>query len=295
LEGEPNRSRYELHGAGALGLEASNGIVVPLVYRGESHGVLLALDSLAGAFSSDDEMLLESFATSAATAVATARSVTAEGHRQRLAAAEDERKRWARELHDETLQGLSALRIGLASARRAEDPGKLTAAVGQAIEQLEESIAGLRALITDLRPAALDELGAKAAIEALAERASRRGIEVDVSIELTPGARLSGELETAIYRIVQEALTNAVKHGHATRAVVEVEESPTAVRLSVRDNGVGFDSTADNEGFGLLGMRERTALLEGELEVRSSASGGTTVAARIPLGPNRMGGSASEQ
>jgi signal transduction histidine kinase len=288
LEDELNRSRYEEHGLGALGLPARSGIVVPLVYRGESHGVLLAIDRLDGAasFSANDEMLLQSFATSAATAVATARSVTAERHRQRLAAGEEERQRWARELHDDTLQSLSAVRISLAAARRAQDAARLSAAVEGAIDQLEESIANLRALITDLRPAALDELGAAAAIEALAERVSRRGIEVDVSVELAAegDARLGGELETALYRVVQEALTNAVKHGHATRAVVEVSQAPGSVRLSVRDNGTGFDPQSPSEGFGLPGMRERIALLDGELEITSSDRSGTTVAARIPLG-----------
>jgi signal transduction histidine kinase len=285
LGDDSNRSRYEQRGLGALGLEAAEGIVVPLVYRDESHGVLVAVDRLEGpgGFTAEDEMLLESFATSAATAVATARSVTAERHRQRLLAAEDERQRWARELHDDTLQGLSALRIGLAGARRAQDPAKLSAAVNLAVDQLDESIANLRALITDLRPAALDELGVKAAIEALAERVASRGIEVDVAVELA-GGRLGPELETALYRIAQEALTNAVKHGHGSRAVVEVEQSEAAVCLSVRDNGVGFDPAARTEGFGLLGMRERIALLEGDLEIDSSPSGGTTLRARIPLG-----------
>jgi signal transduction histidine kinase len=290
LEDETNRSRYQEHGVGARGLKATNGIVVPLVYRGETHGVLLAVDRLEGraSFTADDEMLLESFATSAATAVATARSVTAERHRQRLAAAEAERQRWARELHDDTLQSLSALRIGLAAARRSADPERVAVALERAIEQLEDAIANLRALITDLRPAALDELGAKAALEALADRISRRGIEVDVSVELRDGragtgARLDSEVEVALYRIVQEALTNAVKHGHATRAAVEVDESPTAVRLSVRDDGMGFDPEQHTEGFGLLGMRERVSLLEGELEIESSARG-TTLIVRIPIG-----------
>ena len=115
-------------------------------------------------------MLLESFATSAATAVATAQSVFTERQRQRVAAAEAERRRWARELHDETLQSLSALRFGLAAARRSDQADDLDRAVAQAVDQIEESIANLRGLITDLRPAALDEIGVQAALEALAER-----------------------------------------------------------------------------------------------------------------------------
>ena len=298
LEDQLNRARFEEHGLGQLGVPAEAGLVVPLIFRGRSHGVLVAIDRLhdGPGFSTEDEMLLQSFATSAATAVATAQSVTAERHRQRLAAAESERRRWARELHDDTLQSLSALRIGLSGARRTQEAEKLDVAVGHAVEQLEDAIANLRALITDLRPAALDELGVKAAIEALAERASRNDIEVDLSIELggrDAGGpeRLSGELEIALYRIVQEALTNAVKHGHAERAVVEIATEPDCVRLLVRDDGRGFDTAERTAGFGLLGMHERIALLEGELDVASVPGGGTTVTGRIPL----QAAAASEQ
>ncbi len=290
LGDELNRARFEEHGVGQLGLAARHGLVVPLVFRGDSHGVLLAIDRIEDgpAFTAEDEMLLQSFATSAATAVATAESVTAERHRQRLAAAEDERQRWARELHDDTLQSLSALRIGLSAGRRADPPDALRSAVGQAIDQLEEAITNLRALITDLRPAALDELGPKAAIEALAERSARHDIEVDVSIELaweqgTRPERLTPELETAVYRIVQEALTNAVKHGHAKRAVIEVHEDATTIRLKVRDDGRGFDPHAATEGFGLLGMRERVSLLGGQLSIESTPESGTTLAATFPV------------
>ncbi len=290
LEEELNRARFDEHGLGQVGIDARGGIAVPLIFRGRSHGVLLAVDRLEGgpSFSAEDERLLESFATSAATAVATAQSVAAERQRQRVAAAEAERHRWARELHDDTLQSLSALRFGLSAARRTGREGGLDQAVAQAIEQIEESIANLRALITDLRPAALDELGVTAAIEALAERNVRHGLEVDVSIELTherdgEPERLPGELESALYRLTQEALTNAAKHGKASRAVVEVDERLGEVSLLVRDNGSGFDPAAKSEGFGLLGMHERVALLGGALQVESSLDGGTTIRAQLPV------------
>ncbi len=289
LSDELNRARFDEHGLGQLGLEAQEAIVVPLVFRAEAHGVLVAIERLGErlAFSDEDEMLLESFATSAAIAVATAQAVTDERHRQRLAAAEGERQRWARELHDDTLQSLSALRITLSAARRSQGEQELAEAVGGAIEQLEETISNLRTLITDLRPAALDELGAKAAIEALAERMARHDLQIDVDVELAHEqgslpTRLTEDIETALYRIVQEALTNAIKHGHAKRAVVEIFEQPSAVELVVRDDGRGFDTDAHTPGFGLLGMRERVALLGGELEVRSSEATGTTITARFP-------------
>jgi signal transduction histidine kinase len=227
--------------------------------------------------------------------VATAQSVATERHRQRLAAAEGERRRWARELHDDTLQSLSALRIGLSTAARSTRPEALREAFLHGIEQLEEGITNLRALITDLRPAALDELGTQAAVEALAERAARHGIEVDVSIELAheqSGGRLKGhraparhtsELETALYRIVQEALTNATKHGGAKRAVVEIREDGETVYVEVRDDGAGFDPAADTTGFGLLGMRERVELLDGTMRIDSSVGAGATVRASFPV------------
>jgi signal transduction histidine kinase len=290
LEDELNRARFDEHGLGRLGMQAAGGLAVPLVFRGSTYGVLLALDRLhdGPAFSSEDQRLLEAFAASAASAVATAQSIASEHSRQRLAAAEGERKRWARELHDETLQSLSALRIGLSSAGRSERPDALPRAVGQAVDQLEEAIANLRALITDLRPAALDELGVQAALEGLAERSLRHGLDVDVSIDLAYGqgrqaSRHAPELETAIYRIVQEALTNASKHGAAQRAIVEIGEQDATVQLSVRDDGAGFDPDAETDGFGLLGMRERVELLGGRLSLDSTLGRGTTITVSIPV------------
>ena len=156
------RARFDEHGLGTLGVRASGGLIVPLVFQNHSYGVLVAIDRLHDGpeFTSDDERLLEAFAASAATAVATAQSVASERRRQRLAAAEAERQRWARELHDDTLQSLSALRVGLSTAKRSGRPETLEQAVATAIEHLEEGITNLRALITDLRPASLDELGA---------------------------------------------------------------------------------------------------------------------------------------
>jgi signal transduction histidine kinase len=290
LEDELTRARFDEHGLGRLGVHADGGLAVPLVFRGATHGVLLALDRLhdGPAFTVEDERLLEAFAASAASAVATAQSIASERSRQRLAAAEGERRRWARELHDETLQSLSAMRIGLSGAGRSEHPEALPQAVRVAVDQLEDAITNLRGLITDLRPAALDELGVQAALEGLAERTTRHGLEVDVSVDLAyeqgrVGTRHTPEVETAIYRIVQEALTNATKHGNAKRAVVEITEQETTVQLSVRDDGAGFDPEAETDGFGLMGMRERAQLLGGELLLDSTPGHGTTVKCSIPV------------
>jgi signal transduction histidine kinase len=290
LEPELNRVRFDQHGLGRFGVRADHGLVVPLIFQGRAYGVLLVLDRLDGSsrFSGDEIRILEAFASSAAVAVATAQSVATERRRHRVAVAEDERQRWARELHDETLQNLASLRIELSTAAGSQRPDVLAAAVGHAIDQLKAEIVNLRTLITDLRPAALDELGVAAALETLAERAERQGLLVDLVVDPSLGRaagtpRPVSELETAIYRIVQEAVTNAIKHGGAGRIAIEVTDIGSAVRISVRDDGAGFDPDEVEAGFGLLGMRERAELLDGQLSVDSAPGNGTTVTATFPL------------
>ena len=164
----------------------------------------------------------------------------------------------------------------------------LAGAVRAAIGQLESDMSSLRALITDLRPPVLDELGTKAAIEALTERVGGSGLIVDATVELAyesgrAAQRHTPELEITIYRIVQEALTNAVKNGRARRGAVEVKEGATTIEVSIRDDGGGFDPTTRTEGFGVLGMRERAALMHGTLEIQSAPSQGTKVSCTLPV------------
>jgi signal transduction histidine kinase len=283
------RARFEQHGVGQLGLAADHGLIVPLVFRNQQYGVLVALDNLEhGEFSAEHQNLLESFAASAATAVATAQSAADEQLRQRVAAAEAERGRWARELHDETLQALGNLRLTLSGARRSGDPDRVSHAVDQALEQLELDITTLRALITELRPAALDQLGLEPALMALMDRTRRGGLEVDAKISLAwehgdTAQRLSPDLETGIYRLVQEALANAGKHGAAAHVDVAVVEKDGHISVRVRDDGRGFDPNAATTGFGLAGMRERVELLHGELSLTSSPGEGATVSASLPV------------
>ncbi|MGP0049845.1 MAG: GAF domain-containing protein, partial [Solirubrobacteraceae bacterium] len=156
LRDQLNRARFDQYGLGHLGVPADDGLVVPLVFRDRPYGVIVALDHLEGGeFTAEHQRLLEAFAASAAIAVATAWSAADERRRQGLAAAEAERSRWARELHDDTLQALGNLRLMLSGARRSQDPEAMASAIGRALDQLENDIAGLRALITELRPAAL--------------------------------------------------------------------------------------------------------------------------------------------
>jgi signal transduction histidine kinase len=270
----------------ALGLDPESALTVPLVFRGQSLGLLAALGRRdGGALGTEDERLLIGFAASAATAVATARTVEAQRLRDAIQGAEEERRRWARELHDETLQGLGALRLVLASGRRGDDPDRLRGAVDEAVSQLEDQIDGLRSLIRELRPAALDELGPAPAIEDLAGRTSaRHGVEVAIDIRLPHDRRHATEVEITLYRIIQEALTNAVKHAGGDRIDVTVFEEDGMLRVRVADDGAGFDPSLDTAGFGLTGMRERVALLGGELAISSSPDG-TVVEAVLPSRP----------
>jgi signal transduction histidine kinase len=267
---------------GVVGAETA--LLVPLVYRGTPLGVLAAFDRLAPdpGFGADEEALMLAFAASAATAVATAKTVQRERLRESLAAAERERRRWARELHDETLQALGGLRLMLSSAARRGDPERLAGAVGDAVGLLESEIGGLRRLIADLRPAALDELGLVDALDGLRTRvAAQEGLEIEVEADLG-GERLVPELETAVYRIVQEALTNVVKHAGAHTVRIVIGRRDGNVHVAVTDDGHGFEPGAPRAGFGLIGITERAELLGGQVVVDSSATG-TTVRIAIPL------------
>jgi signal transduction histidine kinase len=293
-EGRPRRiadaARELLIPPDRLGLDdASTALLVPLVYRGQSLGVLAAFDRLEGdgAFTRDDEQLLEAFAAQAATAVATAKSVQADRRRRSLAATEAERHRWARELHDETLQALGGLKVLLSSAIRLDDPEAMRAAMRDATKQLTGDIESLRALIAELRPPALDQLGLAPALASLAQRTgAANDLEVRADVELPDERRLVPELETTVYRVVQESLTNVVKHASASSIDIEVRCTDDAVDVSVADDGVGFDFDAGavtGNGFGLAGMRERVELSGGELSVQPGADAGTVVRARLPL------------
>jgi signal transduction histidine kinase len=262
-------------------------LIVPLIYRGDALGVLYAFDrDGSAAFTDEHEQLLTSFGASAATAVATAQTVRADRLRGSIEVAEAERKRWARELHDETLQALGGLKILASSARRHPDPAVVASALDQLVEGIDVEIENMHSIITSLRPAALDDLGLRPAIEALAEHHRiAEGLEIEVHLQLPDPARseqrLVPDLEVTIYRLVQEALTNIVKHSKASQVDVTVSASDGSVVVGVADNGEGFDATKVAGGFGLVGMRERVSLAGGELELKPSPSG-TTVAAVFP-------------
>ncbi len=266
-----------------LGAEAA--LVVPLLFRGRAVGTLVALDREAGGdFDAEDLRLLQAFAATAAIAVATAQSVAAERLQQQVEVAEDERRRWAQELHDGVLQSLAAVRISLAAAlqgRSEERDAQIERAAEQTVEGLEDQITELSRLINDLRPASLERLGLPGALEALAEESGNRG-DFEIEIELAIESELTSDEERGVYRLVQEALTNVVRHARAEHVTVAVDTGNGRAAIEVADDGVGFDP-AEGAGRGLLGMRERVQTLGGTLEVDSRPGGGTKVAATLPL------------
>jgi signal transduction histidine kinase len=274
--------------AAELGVpDARTALLVPMTHRGETVGVLAAFDRGPehDSFSEEDEQVLRTFAATAANAVTMAQSVEADRLRSALDAADAERRRWARELHDETLQGLGALRVMLASALRRHDPEANEAAMREAIGETESQIKNLRALISDLRPSALDDLGLDAALQALIERHRHDGLTVVGELNLPDprngDARLGAELETTVYRLAQEALTNVAKHAHSTEARISVTVTAADVSFEVQDNGTGFAVDSKTPGFGLAGMRERVYLANGTLQIESGAQG-TVLRACLP-------------
>lgn len=255
----------------------------PIRIRGESWGNLYLTEKAGGGdFDDDDVETIEVLAEWAAIAIDNARRVEAERLHATIAAAEHERRRWARELHDETLQGLGALKLGLTAALRAEDPARREALLESVLSGIDREVTNLRGIIRDLRPAVLDDLGLKAALRTLAERTSERGVAVSSQLRIGD-ERLHADVETAVYRIAQEALTNVVKHASATTATITVDHDGGALRLVIADDGVGLGGAAPSPGggFGITGMRERAALLDGTLDVRSEP-GRTEVELRVP-------------
>jgi signal transduction histidine kinase len=208
-----------------------------------------------------------------------------------LTAHEDERRRIARELHDETGQALTALILTIDRVRALTEQGRTdTAAELAGLRRLAEgTLEEVRRLIYDLRPTILDDLGLTAALRwYVQQQIVPRGLDVDLHIHLGD-ARLDATLETAVFRIAQEALWNTVKHAGATRVEVEVTLADGRVRLRVMDNGRGFPADASppprplRGGVGLGGMQERAALLGGRIHVASAPGRGTEVVADLPV------------
>jgi signal transduction histidine kinase len=267
-------------------LGVRSALFVPLVVRGRAIGVVVAHDKQGSpaTFSDDDVRLAESLASRAGTAVDLSERVTRDVVRRVVEAQELERTRLARELHDETGQALTSMLLALKSLDdRIETPeGRAAAAELRAL--VVSTLQDVRRLAVELRPAALDDFGLVPALERLRDTvAEQGGLTVDLESHLD-AERLPAELETALYRIVQEALTNVVKHASAGRVSVTLSRRERAVALVVSDDGRGFEWRESGDGgLGLVGMRERVALLGGRLSIESTEGAGTMVTAELPL------------
>ncbi len=269
-------------------------LVAELEFRDRFRGRLVAFGALGSdGFDSNDEQVFESFAAGAAATIGTVQAVEAEKLKMSIEASERERVRWARELHDETLQELGALRVLLDAAGSDRE---LSADARQiAVDHVDRGIRNLQGLITELRPSVLDELGVGPAIESLSRRSSERfGIEIDASVDIGSDesegpSRLAPDLEATIYRLVQEASNNAIKHANPDRISVTVSCTDEVVEVIVVDDGSGFDPEAADRSFGLVGMEERVSLAGGTLEIASEPGRGTRVRADLPLSQPETG------
>jgi signal transduction histidine kinase len=268
-------------------LGARSGLWVPLVVGERTIGVLAAHDKLAvpdSTFSEDDVRLAETFAARAAIAVDLSERVARDVFRRVVAAQEIERRRLARELHDETGQALTSILLGLRALddTLSDDPSRR--AVAGLRELVVGTLQGVRRLAVELRPKALDDFGLVPALERLTETwSAATGISVDFTARLGE-AQLTSEAATALYRIVQEALTNVAKHADARHVSILLTRKHERVVAVIEDDGHGFDPGVSFDGFGIEGMRERVALLNGRLQIESTPEAGTSLVVEVPPG-----------
>ncbi len=265
-------------------INAMTGLYVPLIARGRAIGVVAVHDKVGhdARFSEEDLRLVETFGNRAATAADLSERVERDALRRAMDAQELERRRLARELHDETGQALTSLLLGLRAVEEADDDERrerLAAVRELAVATLQD----VRRLAVELRPKALDDFGLVPALERLvATFTEQTGIRVDLE-ETLGKSRLPPETETALYRITQEALTNVVKHAHATSVSIVLTRKDASVTAVIEDDGRGFDPGNTREGgYGLLGMRERVELIGGRLDVEANGAG-TAVVAEVPV------------
>jgi two-component system, NarL family, sensor histidine kinase UhpB len=236
-------------------------------------------------FTDDDIRLAEALATRASLAVHLSERVARETVDTILEAQEAERSRIARELHDETGSALTAILLGLAAIDEAVTLTGARQASAALRRNASSALENVGRLAFALRPPALDAFGLAPALKDLCSVLEERGgPKVELQIDLPTGTRLPAKLETAIFRITQEALTNVVKHADADTVRITFAVGERSVLLAVEDDGRGFfQARGADGGFGLIGMRERVASVNGSLDIKSEPGAGTRIAVEIPL------------
>jgi signal transduction histidine kinase len=263
-------------------VEASAAIYVPLIVRGRAVGVIVVYDKQGAdpRFSDADVRVAQAFASRAALALDLSERVGRETVRGLLEGQERERKRLARELHDETGQALTSILLGLKPLEQqvGEEPVALVR------ELVTSALEDVRRLAVELRPSALDDFGLAPALERLASIVGdASSLNVQINVASLP-VSFSPDHETALYRIVQEALTNIVKHAAARSVSIVVAAGDGVVRAVIEDDGDGFDPTTIRSGaLGLLGMRERILVLGGRFDVQSTPGAGSTLVVELPM------------
>ena len=266
-------------------LGVHSALYVPLVARGRTIGVVIAHDKQGPtpAFSEDDLRLAESLAARAAIAVDLSERVSRDSVRRVIEAQELERARLARELHDETGQALTSILLGLKPLEQTAGTEDAHEAVASLRELVVGTLQSVRRLAVELRPSALDDFGLVTAVERLTESfREQSGLRVDLETNLGD-ERLPSEAETTLYRVIQEALTNVVKHAGAERVSILLQRKDGAVVAVVEDDGAGFDPGSTREdALGLAGMRERVSLVGGRLQIETAPGAGTTLVAEVP-------------
>jgi signal transduction histidine kinase/PAS domain-containing protein len=268
---------------------------VPLFARGDVAGLFSLSKREPGYFNEEHVKLAEAMSSQASVAVENsilyeqmrASTERMQALSRRLAdVQESERRDIARDLHDEAGQALVSLRLGLRLMERQMEEGQnVSGRVSELVQRTDAVIDGLHRLAADLRPASLDHLGLEAALRQYAESAvSATGPVVRFKARGFAGGRPDAAVETALYRIAQEAMVNVLRHADATRVDVLVQMSGSQVRLIVEDDGVGFepDLLRSDEHIGLVGMRERAEALGGSLLIESSPGKGTTLVVEVP-------------
>jgi signal transduction histidine kinase len=262
-------------------------LLIPLVFHERAIGIISAFNKEGTdvRFTDDDVRLGEAFGARAALAVHLSERVARETVDAILDAQEAERSRIARELHDETGSALTAVLLGLTAIDAAASVPEARQASAALRTTASSALENVGRLAFALRPPTLDEFGLAPALEDLSGRLEERGgPKVELEIDLPTGTRLPSKLETAIFRITQEALTNVVKHAEATTVRVTIAYRERSVVLTVEDDGRGFSHPPGTaRGFGLVGMRERVASVNGALDIESTGGEGTRLAVELPL------------
>jgi signal transduction histidine kinase len=201
-----------------------------------------------------------------------------------LRAQEEERKRISRELHDATGQQLMVIRLYLGMLDGSGDGTELRKKIGETVNVVDQTIEGIRRIIAKLSPLVLEELGLIAAIRKEAKDFTKRtGVRTRVALSESVG-RLSNQTETAVYRVIQEALHNVAKHAKAKNVTLQMARENDAISLVIQDDGVGITSSpVAGRNFGLAGMQERVSMLGGTVKVASSKNKGTRIEVKVPV------------